>query len=63
MGITIKSAGKTKMPRAYRLASQIASYLFEEENGECRYMEASEIEAIKKANKAIGMAIKRSDKC
>ena len=50
------------MPEALRLASHIASYLFEQEYGECKYMKPSEVEALRKAQNAIGRASKRSSK-
>lgn len=53
---------KSKMPRALKLASNITSYLFEEEYGECKYMKPSEIEALRKAYKALGRASNRSVK-
>ncbi len=52
MGIKVTNS-KSKMPRALKLASSIISYLFEEEYEECRYMKASEIEALRKAQKAL----------
>lgn len=53
---------KSKMPRGLRLVSQMSSYLFEEEYGECKYMKPSEIEALKKAMRAIGRASNRTAK-
>lgn len=42
-----------KCPRGYKLASQIVSYLFEEEYDECKNFSALEIEAIRKAAKIL----------
>ena len=58
-GIKILSKG-SKMPRALKLLSSISSYLFEEEFRECQYMKTSEIEALRKAAKAISRA---HDRC
>ncbi len=61
MGIKVTNS-KSKMPRALKLASSIISYLFEEEYEECRYMKASEIEALRKAQKALIRASNRTCK-
>lgn len=61
MGIKITN-NKSKMPRALKLASSIVSYLFEEECGECKFMKASEVEALRKAAKALGRASDRTCK-
>lgn len=61
MGINITNC-KSKMPGALKLASAIASYLFEEQCGECKYMKASEIEAIRKAQVALIRASNRTTK-
>ena len=53
---------KSKMPKALKLASHIFSFLFEQQYGECKYMRESEIEALRKANRAIGRASARSKK-
>ena len=50
------------MPRGLKLVSQMSSYLFEEEYGECKYMKPSEVEALKKAMRAIGRASDRTAK-
>lgn len=50
------------MPRASKLVSNIVSYLFEEEYGECKLMNTSEIEALRKAAKALGRASDRTCK-
>ena len=52
MGIRVTNP-KSKMPRALKLASAIASYLFEEEYEECRHMRESEKEALRKAQNAL----------
>lgn len=61
MGIRITNP-KSKMPKALKLASAIASYLFEEECEECKYMRASEIEALRKAQRALSRASDRTTK-
>lgn len=53
---------KSKMPRGLKLAGQITTYLFEEGNGECDYMKDSEVEALRKAIKAITSASARTSK-
>lgn len=61
MGIKITN-NKSKMPRALKLASSITSYLFEEQYEECKYMRASEIEALRKASNALIRASNRTTK-
>ena len=61
MGIRVTNS-KSKMPRALKLASAIASYLFEEEYQEMQYMRPSEIEAVRKASKALIRASNRTSK-
>ena len=50
ISVTYKNA---KCPKGYKLASNIASYLFEEECGELRNFSDAEIEAIRKASKIL----------
>ncbi|MBQ7431621.1 MAG: hypothetical protein IJV29_18515 [Butyrivibrio sp.] len=45
-----------------KLASSITSYLFEEQYEECKYMRASEIEALRKASNALIRASNRTTK-
>lgn len=59
MAIKLKSPG-SKMPKALKLLSSISSFLFEEECGECELMKSSEVEALKKAAKAISKAHNRN---
>ena len=61
MGIRITNP-KSKMPNALKLVSHITTFLFEEEYGELKYMKASEIEAVKKANRALQRASARTSK-
>lgn len=61
MGIRVTNS-KTKMPRALKLASSIASYLFEEEYEECKYMKDSEREVLRKASNALVRASNRTCK-
>ena len=61
MSITI-SRKNTKMPEAVKLASKIASYLFEQEYGEMKYMKDSEKELLRKANRMLLRVDKRVSK-
>ena len=61
MGIRVTNP-KSKMPRALKLASAIASYLFEEEYEECRHMRENEKEALRKAQNALIRASNRTCK-
>ena len=53
---------KSKMPEGLKLMSKIGTYLFEQEYGECKYMRDSEIEALRKASKALSRASNRTSK-
>lgn len=53
---------KSKMPEALKLTSKIISFLFEEQYGECRYMRESEVEALRKASRALQRASARTAK-
>lgn len=53
---------KVKAMRAVKLAAQIASYIFEEECGELKYANQSNINALKSAQKALGKIAKNSMK-
>ena len=61
MGIRITNP-KSKMPKALKLVSHISTFLFEEEYGELKYMKTSEIEAVKKASRALQRASARTCK-
>lgn len=61
MGIRITDK-KSKMPNALKLVSHISTFLFEEEYGELKYMKTSEIEAVKKASRALQRASARTYK-
>lgn len=61
MGIRITNP-KSKMPNALKLVSHISTFLFEEEYSELKYMKASEIEAVKKASRALQRASARTSK-
>lgn len=52
MGIRITSKN-AKYPKGIKIASEIASYLFEEQYGEIEYMPESEKETLKKACKIL----------
>ena len=62
MGAIKLTCPKCKMPKALKLMSQISSFLFEEEFGECELMKSSEVEALRKALKALSKAHVRSQK-
>lgn len=59
-GINFVSTAKAK--KAVKLASEIASYLFEEECGELRYANDSNIKALRAAQKALGIIAQKSSK-
>lgn len=61
MGIRITDK-KSKMPNALKLVSHISTFLFEEEYGELKYMKTSEIEAVRKASRALQRASTRTSK-
>ena len=61
MGISITNP-KSKMPEGLKLMSKICTYLFEQEYGECKYMKDSEIEALRKASRALSRASDRATK-
>ena len=61
MGIRITDK-KSKMPNALKLVSHISTFLFEEEYGELKYMKTSEIEALRKASRALQRASTRTSK-
>ena len=61
MGIRITNP-KSKMPNALKLVSHISTFLFEEEYGELKYMKASEVEAVRKAGRALQRASSRTSK-
>lgn len=61
MGIRVTNP-KFKMPEGLKLMSKIGTYLFEEEGRECKYMRASEIEALRKAMRALSRASNRTAK-
>ena len=55
MGIRFTSKN-AKYPRGIKIASEIASYLFEEQYGEIEYLPESENEILKKACKILQKA-------
>lgn len=61
MGIKIVDK-KSKMPNALKLVSHISTFLFEEKYGELEYMKTSEVEALKKASRALQRASMRTCK-
>lgn len=52
MGIRITNKN-AKYPKGMKIASEIASYLFEEQYGEIEYMSESEKEILRKACKIL----------
>lgn len=57
MGIRIIQ--RTSTPKALALAARIASYLFEEEYGECERMKKSEVENLHKVTRMLQRVAKR----
>lgn len=51
--MSIRIIQKTSTPRALALAAKIASYLFEEEYGECSRMKKTEIETLHRATRVL----------
>ena len=51
--MSIRIIQRTSTPRALTLAAKIASYLFEEEYGECSRMKKCEIENLQKVTRML----------
>ena len=58
MSITISTNSKAKA--TLKLYNQLASYMFEEECGELKYANQSNIKALKTAQKVLSMIISRA---
>ena len=58
MSITIST--NTKAKATLKLYNQLASYMFEEEYGELKYANQSNIKALKAAQKVLSMIISRA---
>lgn len=57
--MSIRIIQKTRTPKALALASRIASYLFEEQYGECECMKKSEVENLHKVTRMLQRVAKR----
>lgn len=57
--MSIRIIQRTSTPRALALAARIASYLFEEECGECKRMKKSEVESLHKVTRMLQRVAKR----
>ena len=58
MSITIST--NTKAKATLKLYNQLTSYMFEEEYGELKYANQSNIKALRAAQKALNMIINRA---
>lgn len=58
--MSIKCLSKTKARATLKLYNQLASYIFEQEYGELKYANQSNIKALKAAQKALSMIIERA---
>ena len=56
----IKVSTNTKAKATLKLYNQLTSYMFEEEYGELKYANPSNIKALKAAQKALNMIINRA---
>ena len=56
----IKVSTSTKAKATLKLYNQLTSYMFEEEYGELKYANQSNIKALKAAQKALNMIINRA---
>ena len=57
---TIKVSTNTKAKATLKLYNQLTSYMFEEEYGELKYANQSNIKALKAAQKVLSMIISRA---
>lgn len=57
--MAVRIVQNTKIPKGLALAAQIATYLFEQECGECRYFKQSEYNNIEKALRTLQRVAKR----
>ena len=58
--MSIKVSTSTKAKATLKLYNQLTSYMFEEEYGELKYANPSNIKALKAAQKALNMIINRA---
>ena len=58
--MSIKVSTSTKAKATLKLYNQLASYMFEEEYGELKYANQSNIKALKAAQKVLSMIISRA---
>ena len=58
--MSIKCLSNTKAKATLKLYNQLASYMFEEEYGELKYANPSNIKALKAAQKVLSMIISRA---
>ena len=57
---SIKISTSTKAKATLKLYNQLTSYMFEEEYGELKYANQSNIKALKAAQKVLSMIISRA---
>ena len=58
--MSIKVSTSTKAKATLKLYNQLTSYMFEEEYGELKYANHSNIKALKAAQKVLSMIISRA---
>lgn len=58
--MSIKVSTNTKAKATLKLYNQLISYMFEEEYGELKYANPSNIKALKAAQKVLSMIISRA---
>ena len=58
--MSIKVSTSTKAKATLKLYNQLTSYIFEEEYGELKYANQSNIKALKAAQKVLSMIISRA---
>ena len=58
--MSIKVSTSTKAKATLKLYNQLTSYMFEEEYGELKYANSSNIKALKAAQKVLSMIISRA---
>ena len=58
--MSIKVSTSTKAKATLKLYNQLTSYIFEEECGELKYANQSNIKALKAAQKVLSMIISRT---
>ena len=58
--MSIKVSTSTKAKATLKLYNQLTSYMFEEEYGELKYANQSNIRALKAAQKVLSMIISRA---